>query len=204
MSKPRPRDKLKRLHLDLTPLVDVVFQLLVFFMLCTRFATDERNHTAELPQDEGLENKPSLPKEQITIYCNWDPPSLTNSYLVAIGARGRRPVADSHAGLRDVVVYPSDNNDGIRKKQAKYTQIFNSLVASIEQYIISSGAKIEKLEISFAKDATQGAGSGTAPWMFVSLAIDACGRVNIEREKAGKPALPVTFKFVDALGKFKK
>jgi hypothetical protein len=76
------------------------------------------------------------------------------------------------------------------------------LVSSVEAYVVDSGAKIEKLEISFAKNAMQGAVSGTAPWMFVSLAIDAAAQVNRNREARGDKPLNVTFKFADALQRY--
>jgi hypothetical protein len=185
-------------------MIDVTFQLLIFFILCTRFKVEERNHQVELPKDEGLQSQPSVPKEQITIYCKWDPDSHTNKYQVAIGARGRKPVEGSLASLDQIVIFPSDGNGAILEKKRLYGQIFDNLVAAAEKYIQKCGVKrIEKLEISFAVDATKGTASGTAPWMFVSLAIDAAARVNQNREANGYKQLSVTFKFTDALGKFK-
>ena len=186
---------------DLTAMIDVTFQLLIFFILCTRFKVDERNHRADLPLDEGLNTSPSVPKEQITIYCQWESDTQQNSYVVAIGARGRKPVDGSRAGLAEMVIFPADGRTATANKRALYHSVFENLVAATEDYILKSGAKIEKLEISFATNAVEGIASGTAPWMFVSLAIDACARVNQNREDAGKEALSVTFKFVDAFGR---
>ncbi|MBK9975312.1 MAG: biopolymer transporter ExbD [Planctomycetes bacterium] len=188
---------------DLTAMIDVTFQLLIFFILCTRFKVEERNHRADLPLDEGLNTTPSVPKEQVTVYCNWDSATKVNDYILAIGARMRKPVENSRAGLADMVIFPSDKNAEIRGKKILYSTVFNSLVKSIEEYIVRSGAKIEKLEISFAISAVDGVRSGTAPWMFVSLAIDAAARVNTNRKDAGKEPLSVTFKFADAMQKFK-
>jgi biopolymer transport protein ExbD len=187
---------------DLTPMIDVTFQLLIFFILVTRFKVEERNHQVQLPKDEGLSSAPSVPKEQITIYCQWDPAAKANSYVVAIDARGRVPVENSYATLTDLVIFPSDGQGAILEKKRLYAQIFDNMVASVEAYISKSGAKIEKLEISFAVNAVEGANSGTAPWMFVSLAIDAAARVNQHREEAGKEPLRVTFKFADSLGSY--
>ena len=75
-------------------------------------------------------------------------------------------------------------------------------MAAAESYISNSGAKIEKLEISFAVNAMEGATSGTAPWMFVSLAIDAAAQVNKNRAASGLEELSVTFKFADSLGSY--
>ncbi len=199
----RQRKKRKnddKANADLTAMIDVTFQLLIFFILCTRFKVDERNHQVQLPKDEGLSSAPSVPAEQITIYCQWDEGSMSNSYQVAMDARGRKPVEGSAASLQQLVIFPSDGNAAINEKKALYSQIFQNLVAAVEAYIERSGADIKKLEISFAKDATKGAVSGTAPWMFVSLAIDAATRVNSNRTAAGREPLKVTFKFVNALG----
>ncbi|MBX3458717.1 MAG: biopolymer transporter ExbD [Planctomycetes bacterium] len=188
---------------DLTPMIDVTFQLLIFFILCTRFKVDERNHQVQLPKDEGLSSAPSVPKEQVTIYCMWDEGSKSNNYVVAIDARGRKPVPDSYATLESMVIFTSDRNDAIRTKKALYSQVFNNLVNAVEQYIIGSGSdQIEKLEISFAVNAMAGATSGTAPWMFVSLAVDAATRVNSNRVERGQQPLTVTFKFADSMGRY--
>lgn len=187
---------------DLTPMIDVTFQLLIFFILCTRFKVEERNHQVQLPKDEGLQSQASVPKEQITIYCNWDPAQKANNYVVAIDARGRKPVEQSYATLEQLVIFPNDGSAQIREKKILYGQIFDNLVAACETYIRNSGAKIEKLEISFAVNAMEGASSGTAPWMFVSLAIDAAAQVNKNRTAAGQEELSVTFKFADSLGTY--
>lgn len=203
MSKRRQRRRREeKASPDLTPMIDVTFQLLIFFILATRFKVDERNHQVQLPKDEGLDQTVSIPKEQITIYCNWDDDAQGNSYVVAIDARGRRPVEQSFATLEDLVVFPSDSVELVHRKKRLYTQIFDNVVLAVEAYIISSGAPIEKLEISFAKNAMEGAVSGTAPWMFVSLAIDAAAQVNRNRVASQKEALSVTFKFTDALQRY--
>lgn len=190
---------------DLTPMIDVTFQLLIFFILCTRFKVEERNHQVQLPKDEGLESKPSVPKEQVTIYCKWDPATQSNHYEVALAERMRKPVDASTASLQQLVIFPSDSSGAILEKKRLYGQIFDNLVAETEAYIVKCGIdRIEKLEISFAVNAMEGSSSGTAPWMFVSLAIDASARVNQNRETNGYKPLSVTFKFADSLGAYAK
>ncbi|MDC1141671.1 biopolymer transporter ExbD [Planctomycetota bacterium] len=191
---------------DLTPMIDVTFQLLIFFILCTRFKVDERNHRVDLPLDEGLSSDESKPKEQITIYCAWDDGAQQNHYQVAIGARGRKVVEGSHVGLQDIVIFPSDNSGSITEKKTRYQQIVKLLVERTQQYITDSGmeANIEKLELAYAKDNVLGAKSGTTPWMFVSLAIDAASKINQDRvAKFGEDKeFSVTFKFADASDKY--
>src|SRR5690606_30974163 len=172
-------------------MIDVTFQLLIFFIICTRFKVEERNHQVQLPKDEGLQSQPSVPKEQISIYCMWDPAAKANNYVVAIDARGRKPVENSYATLEQLVIFPGDSSAQIREKKILYGQIFENVVVATEAYITKSGAKIEKLEISFAVNAMEGASSGTAPWMFVSLAIDASAQINKNREAKGLEPLTV-------------
>lgn len=187
---------------DLTPMIDVTFQLLIFFIVCTRFKQDERNHRADLPLDEGLATSVSVPKEQVSIYCNWDEASQVNDYYVALDARGRKVVDNTRAALQEIVIFPADGTSAISQKKALYRQVFENLVAGVENYIRNSGAKIEKLEIAFSVNNAQGARSGTAPWMYVSLAIDAAALVNKNRTERGEKDLTVTFKFADAMQKY--
>lgn len=177
---------------DLMPMIDVTFQLLIFFIICTRFKIDERNHRADLPLAEGSNPDPAVPREQITVYCQWDETTKTGSYVVALGARGRVLVPDSTVPIQQLL----SANDGERR--ASYERVFRSLIEGMKSVESRSGAKIEKVEISFAKDATVGASSGTAPWVYVSLALDAVAGWNQQRAED----LPVTFKFVDAQGRY--
>jgi biopolymer transport protein ExbD len=189
---------------DLTPMIDVTFQLLIFFILCTRFRHDERNFQTDLPRKEGLNDDVSPPKEQLTIYCLWDATAQSNTYSVALDARGRKPVDGSFARLDELVIYPSDSASVVNEKRVRYQQIEKRLADALENYRKRSGARIEKFEISFAVKAPEGARSGTAPWLFVSLAIDATADVNEQRGEQELEALPVTFKFSDALGRYSR
>ncbi len=53
---PGLRVRVKRrigIRLDMTPMVDIVFQLLIFFMLAARFRSEEGKLVAHLPKDRG-------------------------------------------------------------------------------------------------------------------------------------------------------
>ena len=170
--------------------------------MCTRFKQDERNFQPHLSTVEGPVNEPVLPREQLTIYCQWDDVAKSGQYVIGIGARGRIAVAGSQIALVDMLPLDGDSRADVDRKHDNYMRVHGALVKAIGDYAARSGAKIEKLEISFAKDATVGAKSGTAPWAFVSLAIDACNAVNNAREKAQKPRYELTFKFSDAMQQF--
>jgi biopolymer transport protein ExbD len=186
---------------DLTPMIDVTFQLLIFFILCTRFREPEKHHKVELPKDQGSGHI-GVPKESLTLYCNWDEAYLEGRYVLAMGARNRRAVDGSHAALHDLVIFPRDTPVVVQAKRDVYSRVHGNLVDAILQYQHDSGGILETIEISFATRADVGARSGTAPWMFVSLALDAAAEVNAQRAEAGLDALPVNFKFADSLERF--
>jgi len=190
-------------QLNLTPMIDVTFQLLVFFILCTRFKDDERNHRGDLPLVDGQNPAQVVPKMHVGIHCRWDAETGLNTYTVGGDGRATRAVQGSQARLHELVILPSDGSSVVGAKKERYREIFDSLVHELEVQL-ESGAEPDKMEISFAREAKQGAQSGTAPWMFVSLALDAAARLNERREKSGLEPLPVAFKFVDALGKYSK
>jgi hypothetical protein len=196
--KQRPR--VEKAMPDLTPMIDVTFQLLIFFILCSNFISPEEFHQADLPKTDGEKSDVQLPVEQITIYCAWDEASGTNSYVLGLHARGRVPVEGSHARLGDLVIYPADFGATLAIKKAHYKRVFDNLVGAIDSYHRRSGARVRAVEISFAREAAVGASSGTAPWIFVSLALDAVVQVNADRKKHSEDPFAVKFKFVDALG----
>jgi len=55
------------------PMVDVVFLLLIFFMLSFRFRTSEENIKAFLPKDRGLGTKsvPAITLQEVRIKLLW-------------------------------------------------------------------------------------------------------------------------------------
>lgn len=171
---------------DLTPMIDVTFQLLIFFILCTRFRVPEFNHVAELPDNEGMNTKAAVPREKLTIYCAWDEASGGNSYVLALDARAREPVANSFATLRELL-----------DDRTRYKQVHSALTDALRER--QARMPTEIIEISFAKDARRGAESGTVPWLFVTLAIDAVAELNQERAGSGQSPLEVQFKFADGL-----
>src|SRR5687767_12908140 len=59
-----PNDEIKG---DMTPMIDVVFQLLIFFMLTIKFKVLEGKLAAYLPKDVGVNTTQAEPKEKIEI-----------------------------------------------------------------------------------------------------------------------------------------
>ncbi len=198
----RKRRKAESATPNLTPMIDVTFQLLIFFMLCTRFITPQGGFEAELPKKQGLEPMPTdVPDQALTIYCEWSPDAQAGSYVIAQDARGRVAVPDSYLELRNAVPLRAERPARKVERKAEYTRAFDALVASLQQFE-SQRADLTSYEISFARDPARGAESGTAPWAYVTLAIDAVTKRNQQRVDAGEEPLPVNFKFADSLMRY--
>ncbi|MBK8181110.1 MAG: biopolymer transporter ExbD [Planctomycetes bacterium] len=59
MGNAAPQDEIKG---DMTPMIDVVFQLMIFFMCTIKFKTLEGKLTAYLPKDVGVNTTPTTAK----------------------------------------------------------------------------------------------------------------------------------------------
>lgn len=57
MAKPRPQDKVEA---DMTPMIDMTFQLIAFFMVLINFSEADQNQVIKLPQSE-LAKAPEAP-----------------------------------------------------------------------------------------------------------------------------------------------
>jgi len=57
-------------RLDLTPMIDVVFLLIIFFMVATRFAEMERDIELELPEVASASALTSAPKQRVVTVGN--------------------------------------------------------------------------------------------------------------------------------------
>lgn len=74
--------------MDLMPMIDVTFLLLVFFMLASKFKTDEQQLLVHLPND-GISPSVGEPEERTRIYVNWCRPG---TYQASTDSRLGRPV----------------------------------------------------------------------------------------------------------------
>lgn len=54
-----------RVHLDLTPMIDVVFLLIIFFMVATRFTELEHDIGLQLPEVNSASPLTSAPKQRV-------------------------------------------------------------------------------------------------------------------------------------------
>ncbi|MCG3133502.1 MAG: hypothetical protein HMLKMBBP_00680 [Planctomycetes bacterium] len=63
MARRRKQEDTETIRLNMTPMIDVVFQLLVFFLVTMKFKTLDQRVDAYLPTDRGLAATPTKPEE---------------------------------------------------------------------------------------------------------------------------------------------
>ncbi|MBK8207371.1 MAG: terpene cyclase/mutase family protein [Planctomycetes bacterium] len=146
----------------------------------------------ELPRDEGLSAAPSVPKEQISIIIQWHAAHRRANALVAIDARGRKPVDDTLTDVSDIVPAAGDSNQVREQRKSRRETWVANVAAAVEDYIAKSGAKIESLVIR----STGGWDSPELPaWVFIDLTWQALDRVNATRVRDGKNKLELVLPF---------
>ncbi len=105
----------ERAELDMTPMIDVTFLLLIFFMCTLRFKVLEGQLTAFLPKDAGVNVMPAVPVEKVQVTVR-----LTDAGT-KMNAAGTMPYADKSGQSRHT----------FRDRKLRYgvgTQSFDSLV----------------------------------------------------------------------------
>ena len=101
-------------NLSLTPLIDVVFLLLIFFLVATRFEEEERSMEIDLP--EAAEAQPLMVKpKQIIVNITKDGRYIVSrqEYAADQLARFLQRAAEANPGRQDVLIRP----DGATKTQ---------------------------------------------------------------------------------------
>lgn len=72
MAKKKRSADLDEVELELTPMIDVVFNLLIFFMLTAKFKTTEGMIKSFLPKNRGMgSGTPSVDLSEVRIKCLW-------------------------------------------------------------------------------------------------------------------------------------
>jgi biopolymer transport protein ExbD len=77
-------EPLEEPYLNMTPLVDVILNLLIFFMLGTRFAEEERQFDIQLPQVSHAEPL-TAPPDEIVINVFADGRLIVNQKAISYG-----------------------------------------------------------------------------------------------------------------------
>ena len=170
---------------NLTPMIDIIFQLLIFFVLTAKFIAFEGQLQAYLPKDRGLQSTTDVELPTgITLYLNWNDAGRvvcqTNNYQM-------------EGEVREIYMFPDDENArqvdgglmtetvlGPRRDGGKvvydyaapdFDQVEHYLKYRKDSYrrtgLSSKGLPVE---VNFA---------GRVPWEMVVNIIDICTRLGI-------------------------
>jgi biopolymer transport protein ExbD len=69
LKPPRPVEKI---NIDMTPMIDVVFQLLIFFMLTLKLRADEGDFSINMPLGESQAETEQMPDLKVRLIANPD------------------------------------------------------------------------------------------------------------------------------------
>ena len=69
MKPPRPVEKI---NIDMTPMIDVVFQLLIFFMLTLKLRADEGDFSFNMPLGQSQATSEQMPDLKVRLIANPD------------------------------------------------------------------------------------------------------------------------------------
>ncbi|MCB9935847.1 MAG: hypothetical protein H6840_09160 [Planctomycetes bacterium] len=133
----------------------------------------------DLPKkDEGLQSEPPTPKITLTLQVLWYSEEQGGSFVVAIDARGRKPVEKSRITADELK----------SKDAARRDEVCDAAKKQVQEHIARSGAKIVRLQL-VAPTAREEEYS--APWAMVDLAYRAARAVNDERAKNKEAAIEI-------------
>lgn len=99
--------------MDMTPMIDCIFLLLIFFILTTKFTPDEKAIASLMPTDKGQAQASSpspVPKEQINIKIYPRTPGSTNQFVKGYQPSDYRnflaPILDERQGrpIEEIIV----------------------------------------------------------------------------------------------------
>ena len=153
---PRTRRKLKRgsLQLNITPMIDVIFQLLIYFIITASFTQDEGVLSAKMPPQDGSD-PPDIPPQTLVIQIEpagrdyvlaieGDPVPVRN--FTELADRLRQMQFNPERGLRGV--FKPDDPVRIRPEgQVRWQHVVNAFNAAVTA---------RYTDVGFAKPAGQG------------------------------------------------
>jgi hypothetical protein len=170
--------------------------LLIFFIIVMKFKQIERRQASRLPDNEGPNPVPAEEVLGLTIRMKWDKTSKTMAYSVDVGKENTlgQPTNIAAGSLADLM------NDRVAAGNPHYNRVYSQLLDRLKDAYRRAG-KVEKVEIAMASDTKASSllqVEDTAPWGFVTMAVDACTGLNMELKSANEKMLGVTFKDTQA------
>ena len=117
---------------DMTPMIDMVFQLIAFFMVLVNFSTDEQNQKVTLPQSELA--KPAEGKLEFPIVINLDINGTVYMGTTVTTVDAIRPLLNTEvAVLRSEGKSASDGNIIIRAHKDAAGGSVQELIAKCQE-----------------------------------------------------------------------
>ena len=162
-------------RLSMTPMIDVVFQLLIFFMLACRFKTEEGELRNHLPKDFGQNTfrvKKVPPLDQLRIKLLWYHPSMN------------RPTNDPVNGrvvlkLGEVVI-PCVKNE-LGETEPDWEHLYNMVCQARDNYMSRPGNPTKPVTIDARRQ---------VPFKHVVRALNECVRAGLTDVMMAAPEIP--------------
>jgi biopolymer transport protein ExbD len=169
---------------NLTPMIDIIFQLLIFFVLTAKFISFEGQLQAYLPKDRGLQPTTPVLANNVTLFLTWKDTQevgcVTPQYEMHGTTRQNHVFQDDPKRQKIAGGYVTETTIGIGARQGKVTYDYAPPdFREIEEYLkyrrdgyedTGGGSKGLPVEISFDKK---------VPWEMVVNLIDICKRLRI-------------------------
>lgn len=191
MARRRKKRQPREVEFDLTPMIDVTFQLLIFFIVAMKFKQPERRQGSNLSLTSGPAPTPAEKTKLITIRLNWEPTAGTMEYQVCRGDAKTSEIGPIEGGsLSDLL------NDRFNEGYPHYKRVYDTLGDHLAS-VYEREPEAVKMEIALTNDSQKSAMlqiDELPPWGFITLALDACTGFN-KRLVANPPAtLPDKFR----------
>ena len=188
-------------ELDMTPMIDIVFQLLIFFLLSAKFIALEGQLSSYLPKDRGLQASFSkIEPDEVIFFLEWVPDPVreetgrvrcqTINYKATPGAdSGQDHEFESQDATNGQVEYGPD------RQLVEYGDIH------VPGYHIPNFTNIEDyLNFRHGLYETQGSGksipvtinvSDNVPMQMVANIVDICTRIGITNVTIAAKEIPI-------------
>ena len=189
--------KTEDLKPNLTPMIDIIFQLLIFFVLTAKFIAFEGQLQAYLPKDRGLQPTSPVLSQNVTLFLAWDDTGKvicqTTQYTMGNVTRqthefrsdpNARPVAGGWRTETTIGTPGSSKTGDIIYEYAvpDFVEIEAYLKHRRATYQDSgTSSKGLPVEVNF---------TGAVPWQMVVSILDICKRLGISDISLSAPEKP--------------
>lgn len=140
----RKKAQIDEVELELTPMIDVVFLLLIFFIVTMKFKVLEGKLVTELPKDEGTASgdPPVIDKIEIDIEVN---PAAADGFVVKVNGQTMPNMASFRQNLERYVSIATEENPArgtlYPRAQVNYEQVVK---------VIDNCLMVDLTDITFA------------------------------------------------------